>query len=68
MKNLLHGIYGAVPVPRRPNGELDEAPFRAWLSFLSKGDIRGFAVNGTAGEFGRATGYEFDHLGSERQP
>jgi 4-hydroxy-tetrahydrodipicolinate synthase len=62
MEKVIRGVYSAVITPRRPDGRIDEAALRSWLSFLVDAGVRGFAINGATGEFCLTTKEEFRFL------
>ncbi len=47
----ISGVYAAVLTPRGKAGALDLPAFEGQLRFLSKQNVKGFAVNGATGEY-----------------
>jgi 4-hydroxy-tetrahydrodipicolinate synthase len=48
---FIQGVYGAVLIPRLPDGELDEGGFRSILEFLRGKGLAKVVVNGATGEY-----------------
>lgn len=62
MKKLVNGVYGALLVPRRPDGDLDDHALSETTKFLVGSGLKGVVINGATGEYHSTRPGEFARM------